>query len=311
MVPIPKPRVSPGKPAFTCVGVDYAGPYMTKVGRRCSKRYLCLFVCMATRAVHLECAYSLDMDSFILAFQRFSCRRCVPTDVYSDNGTNFTAAERELRLSINSWNQEILLSRLEQRGIRWHFNPPAASHRGGSWERIVRSVKRTLAAIAGEVTITDETFTTFLIEVEQILNGHPITKVAADSRDVEALTPNALLKGYLEASLPMGVFTKADGYRKTWRLVGLLSDQFWSRWLKEYLPLLQQRQKLLCPECNLSVNDLVLIIREQSRRGQWPKGIIKETYPGPDGVVRSARVRTESSLIVRDIRKLCLLEGSD
>ena len=311
MAPLPKPRVSPGKPAFTCVGVDYAGPYMTKVGRRCSKRYLCLFVCMATRAVHLECAYSLDMDSFILAFQRFSCRRCVPTDVYSDNGTNFTAAERELRLSVNRWNQETLLSRLAQRGIRWHFNPPAASHRGGSWERIVRSVKRTLAAIAGGVTMTDETFTTFLIEVERILNGRPITKVAADSRDVEALTPNALLKGYLEASLPMGVFTKADGYRKSWRLVGLLSDQFWSRWLKEYLPLLQQRQKWLCPERNLSVNDLVLIIGEQSRRGQWPKGIIEETYPGPDGLVRSARVRTESSSIVRDIRKLCLLEGSD
>ena len=277
---------------------------MTKVGRRCSKRYLCLFVCMATRAVHLEYAYFLKMDSFILVFQRFSCRRCVPTDVYSDNGTNFTAAERELRLSINRWNQEILLSRLVQRGIRWHFNLPAASHRGRSWERIVRSVKRTLAAIAGGVTMTDETFTTFLIEVERILNGRPIT-------DVEALIPNALLKGYLEASLPMGVFAKADGYRKSLRLVGLLSDQFWSRWLKVYLPLLQQRQKWLYPERNLSVNDLVLIIGEQSRRGQWPKGIIEETYPGPDGVVRSARVRTESSSIVRDIRKLCLLEGSD
>ena len=123
--------------------------------------------------------------------------------------------------------------------------------------------------------MTDEMFTTFLIEVERILNGRPITKVAADSRDVEALTPNVLLKGYLEASLPMGEFTKADGYRKSWRLVGLLSDQFWSRWQKEYLPLLQQRQKWLCPERNLSVNDLVLIIGEQSRRGQWPKELLK------------------------------------
>ena len=209
MVPLPKPRVSPGKPAFTCVGVDYAGPYMTKIGCRCSKRYLCLFVCMATRAVHLECAYSLDINSFILAFHGFSCRRCVPTDVYSNRWTiNFTAAERDLRLFINRRNQETLLSRLAQRGIRWHFNSPAASHRGGSWERTVRSVKRTLAAIFGGVTMTDETFTTFLIEVERILNGRPIIKVAADSRDVEALTPNALLKGYLEASLPMRVLRK-------------------------------------------------------------------------------------------------------
>ena len=151
--------------------------------------------------------------------------------------------------------------------------------------------------------MTDETFTTFLIEVERILNGCPITKVAADSRDVEALTPNALLKGYLEASLSMGVFTKVH--------VWLLSDQFWSRWLKEYLSFSAATAKWLYPECSLSVNDLVLIIGEQSRRSQWPKGIIEETYSGPDEVVRSARVRTESSSIVRAIRKLCLLEGSD
>ena len=273
---------------------------------------LLVFICLHGHASgSLGMCIPLDIYSFILAFQRFSCRRCVPTDVYSDNGTNFTAAVRELRLSINRWNQETLLSRLAQQGIRWHFNPPVASHRGGFWERIVQSVKRTLAAIAGGVTMTDETFTTFLIEVERILNGRPITELAADSRDVEVLTPNALLKEYLEVSLPMGVFTKADGYRKFWRLVGLLSDQFWSCWLKEYLLLLQQRQKWLYPERNLSVNDLVLIIGEQSRRGQWLKGIIEETYPGPDGVVRSARVRTESSSIVRDIQKLCLLEGSD
>ena len=139
----------------------------------------------------------------------------------------------------------------------------------------------------------------------------PSPKLLQTHETFEALTPNALLKGYLEVFLPMGVFTKTDGYRKSWRLVGLLSDQFWSRWLKEYFPLLQQRQKWLYPERSLSVNHLMLIIGEQSRRGQWPKEIIEETYSGPNGVVRSASVRTESSSIVRDIRKLCLSEGSD
>ena len=95
----------------------------------------------------------------------------------------------------------------------------------GCWERIIRSVKRTLAAISGGMTMINETITTFFIKVERILNGRSISKVAADSRDVEAFSPNALLKEYLEAFLPMGVFTKADSNRKSWRLVGLLSDQ--------------------------------------------------------------------------------------
>ena len=176
----------------------------------------------------------------------------------SDNGTNFTAAERELRLSINRWNQQSLPSKLAERGIRWHFNPPAASHQGGSWERIIRSVKRTLAAVSGGATMSDESFTTFLIEVERILNDRHITKIASDSRDPELLTPNVLLKGHLEPSLPIGVSAKADGYRKLWRLVGLLADQFCSRWLKEYLPLLQQRKKWLVESRNFQVGDMLV-----------------------------------------------------
>ena len=308
MAPLPSARVTPGKPPFAFTGVDYAGPYTTTVGRRSAKRYICLFSCMTTRAVHLECAYALDVDSFLLALQRFTARRCTPEAIYSDNGTNFTAAERELRLSINKWNQQSLPSKLAQRGIRWHFNLPVASHQGGSWERIIRSVKRTLAAVSKGATMSDETFTTFLIEVERILNDRPITKIASDSRDLEALTPNALLKGHLDPSLPMGVFAKADGYRKSWRLIGLLADRFWSRWLKEYLPLLQQRQRWLVESRNFQVGDVVLVIGEKSNRGQWPKGLIEEVHKDKDGFVRSVRLRTSSQSLVRDIRKLCLLE---
>ena len=308
MAPLPSARVTPGKPPFAFTGVDYAGPYTTTVGRRSAKRYICLFPCMTTRAVHLECAYALDVDSFLLALQRFTARRCTPEAIYSDNGTNFTAAERELRLSINKWNQQSLPSKLARRGIRWHFNPPVASHQGGSWERIIRSVKRTLAAVSKGATMSDETFTTFLNEVERILNDRPITKIASDSRDPEALTPNALLKGHLEPSLPMGVFAKADGYRKSWRLIGLLADRFWSRWLKEYLPLLQQRQRWLVESRNFQVGDVVLVIGEKSYRGQWPKALIEEVHKDKDGFVRSVRLRTSSQSLVRDIRKLCLLE---
>ena len=96
---LPKTRLQSSLRAFAKVGVDYVGPFLTKQGRgrKRAKRYLCLFTCLTTRAVHLEMAYSLDTDSFINAFTRMTSRRGTPTYVISDNGTNFLGAERELR----------------------------------------------------------------------------------------------------------------------------------------------------------------------------------------------------------------------
>ena len=53
--------------AFTRTAVDFAGPFITVQGRgiRRAKRYLCLFTCLTTRAVHLEIAFGLDTDSFL------------------------------------------------------------------------------------------------------------------------------------------------------------------------------------------------------------------------------------------------------
>ena len=183
---------------------DYLTPWQNRVKNKLEVGYFCLlhhsFLFKSHTHVHfcdfLYCIFCFSDHPRLRPCLKDALARASPgikvASRLSDNATNFTAAERELRLSIKRWNQEILLSRLAQRGIRWHFNPPAASHRGWSWEQIVRSAKRTLAAVSGGVTMTDETFTTFLIEVERILNGRPITKVAADSRDVEALIPNAL-----------------------------------------------------------------------------------------------------------------------
>ena len=311
MAPLPTPRVTPGRAPFASCGVDYAGPLLTRVGRSNTKRYICLFTCLATRAVHLEMACALDIDSFLEAFTRFSNRRGTPEELWSDNATNFVGANKELRDSIRDWNQTNIQSSLARRGVTWKFNPPAASHQGGVWERMVRSVKRVLNVIAGGSVMTDESLSTLLTEVERIVNSRPITAVSSDPRDLEALTPHHLLTGRTDATLPLGKFIHADGYRKSWRLVGLKADQFWSRWVKEYLPLLQHREKWLVPKRNLRVGDLVLIAGESMTRGQWPKCLIEETFAGKDGLVRSARVRTATSpALIRDVRKLHLLEAS-
>jgi len=108
--------------------------------------------------------------------------------------------------------------------------------------------------------------------------------------------------------LPPGVFEKADGYhRKKWRQVQLLADLFWKRWLREYLPTLKTRGKWRLT--NLKPNALVLLVDDNIPRGRWNLGRILETYPGPDGLVRVAKVKTKDAVYIRPIQKLCLLEN--
>ena len=67
---------------------------------------------------------------------------------------------------------------------------------GGSWESLIKSVKRALLAISTDRKFTDETLQTHLCEVESILNKRPLTPISDGTHDFEAITPNHLLIGY-------------------------------------------------------------------------------------------------------------------
>ena len=96
MANLPDVRVTPLNPPFTFVGVDYFGPIMFRQGRGQVKRYGYLFTCLAVRAVHIEIDHSLDGESFVCVFSRFTNRRGQPSYVYSD-GTNLTATHSILK----------------------------------------------------------------------------------------------------------------------------------------------------------------------------------------------------------------------
>ncbi len=106
MAELPHDRVQAGDPAFTYVGVDYFGPFNVKKGRGREKRYGCLFTCLTCRAIHVEIAPSLDMDSFLNALYRFMARRGQPKLIRSDNGTNFVSGEKELRQEMKQCIQQ-------------------------------------------------------------------------------------------------------------------------------------------------------------------------------------------------------------
>ena len=298
------------KPPFTYVGVDCFSPFLVRRGRSVVKRYGVLFTCLVTRAIHIEVAHSLDTESFINALRRFIARRGKPDEIRSDNGGNFVKGEKELSNAIADWNQAKIHESMLQRNIKWIFNPPASSHHGGVWERCIRTVRKVLKTLVREQVMDDESINTLMCEVESIINGRPLTKVSDDPHDLEALTPNHLLLLNPGSSFPPGRFSKEDNCsRRRWRQVQYLADVFWRRWIREYLPSLQSRQKWNERCRNVKVGDIVLVVDEKTPRSSWPLARVSQVFANrKDGLVRSVKVRTSTAVLIRPISKIVLLE---
>ena len=140
------------------------------------------------------------------------------------------------------------------------------------------------------------------------MNGRPMTTVSGDPNDLEPLTPNHLLLLKSESPLSSGLFKREDSLsRRRWKQVQYLADVLSRRWSREYLPLLQLRQKWARPQRNLAVGDVVLVATETSHRNSWPLGRIVETFPDKKGFVRRAKVRNKSAVYERPVDELCLL----
>lgn len=175
---LPAVRVTPA-PAFFHTGVDYAGPFIIhyKAGRgyKLIKAYICLFVCMSTKAIHFELTTELSKESFLTAFRRFISRRGKPKKMYSDNGKNFVAAEKELTALHSFLNQKFytISEILENEGFSWKFIPVYAPHFGGIWEAGVKQNKVHLKKMMNNINLTFEQFYTILCQIEAILNSRP------------------------------------------------------------------------------------------------------------------------------------------
>ena len=320
---LPRARLTPHEPPFTYTGLDFFGPFYVKHACSTEKVYGCIFVCLTSRAIHIEDVgvRSLETDAFIQALRRFICIRGAAKEIWSDNGTNFTGGERELTVAIQDLDQEIIQRSLHEKDVewhcqplkKWHFQPPTASHMSGVWERLIRSVRKTMKPILGHphAFVARETLRTVFAEAVGILNSRPLCPSSDDPNDREPITPSHLLQQHQGMSLPPGAFQEEDLYsQKQWQRGQILSNHFWTRWLREYLPLLQERKRWILKQRNLAVNDLVLVVKENAPRGQWLLGRVTRVIPGTDGLVRAAEVRTGNSTLLRPISKLCLLEES-
>ncbi|XP_051172885.1 uncharacterized protein LOC127289150 [Leptopilina boulardi] len=315
MAPLPEPRLQDNIAAFTNTGIDYFGPLLVTIGRRREKRYGVLFTCLTVRAVHIEIAASLDTDSMLMALRRMMARRGSPKRIYSDNGTNFRGASEELKKAVRELDKNEILRQSSAEKIEWHFIPPASPHMGGCWERLIGSVKRTLAVTLKERAPREEVLQTLLAEAEYSINSRPLTYVSDDPSDLRSLTPNDFL-GVQPGTVRLThgppclspSVTGAETLRRQWRYSQCLTDQFWKRWIKEYLPSINRRAKWHRERPDLQVNDLVVIWDENAPRNQWKRGRVTTVYPGRDGRVRVADVLTATGILKRSAAKLCVLE---
>lgn len=312
---LPKCRVNEYLP-FINVGVDYGGPFFIKDrkgrGAKVIKAYLCLFVCMSSKAVHLELVCSLTRNDFLNAFKRFISRRGRPSNIYSDNGSNFLGACRylqELYQFLSEHGKDIAEALVSER-INWHFIPSRAPNFGGLWEAGIKSVKFHLKRVVGESLLTYEDFYTVLTQIESILNSRPLCPLSSDPEDLNPLTPAHLLINRSLIALPeedVGVIpeNRLDQFQKLQRFC----QHFWKRWHKEYINELQTRVKWAQNSRQLiKVGDLVLIKNENSPPLCWKLGRILQLFPGQDGVCRVADVRIQNGgTLRRAITKLCLL----
>lgn len=235
---LPKARLSPFTRPFSYVGIDYFGPLYVKVARHQEKRWGVLITCLTIRAIHIEVVHDMTTDSCIMAIQNFIARRGTPIEIYCDNGTNFRGAETELKKALQCVDAKKLATNFTTSSTTWRFNPPVAPHMGGSWERLVKSVKKVLHQIMPNFVFKDDTLYSCLLECERVINSRPLTYVDLESTTEEALTPNHFLLGSSNGDKPLGEFSKDDSLlRKNWRKIQYFADLFWKRWVNEYLPI--------------------------------------------------------------------------
>ncbi|XP_011164167.3 uncharacterized protein LOC105198989 [Solenopsis invicta] len=273
---LPTSRVTVSRPFYHC-GVDYVGPVILREGKRHNARnhksYIAVFVYFATKAIHIELVSDLTTDAFLRAFKRFIARRSRPSNMYSDNGTTFVGAQRQLKEMYKFYLSQQTQADLER------------AH------------------------LTFEEISTVLYEIEAILNSRPITPLSEDPNNMSYIFLGHFLVGTTLNRLPQPDLTDVNENRLVrWQRVEQLRQNFWRRWSAEYLHSLQERNKWKSNKgIQLEPGQHVLIKQQNLAPLQWAIDRVQDVHPGPDNVARTATVHTFKGSFVRPFSRFAIL----
>ena len=263
---------------------------------------------MTTRAVHLELVTGRSTDTFLRAFRRFVSLRGNRNNCRADRGTNFIGAQHCLKELLSDWDIPRIQSVVSEEfssTFQWSWNVPRASHQNGIVESLIKSVRQALDATSKNQALTEEQWRTYLAEVTCLINQRPLYPSSNGIWENPPITPNDLLVGN-HFPPPMPEVESKVNPRHLMRGTEKRVQEFWNCWMKNFAPNLLPRSKWFRKRENLRKGDLVLEIEPTPRR-TWKMGLVLETYPGEDGLVRKAKIKTATSVYDRPIHKLCLI----
>ncbi|XP_044588764.1 uncharacterized protein LOC123267942 [Cotesia glomerata] len=294
---LPAARVQPTR-AFLHTGLDYAGPITLKTfqgrGAKTYKGWIAVFVCMFSSAVHLELVTDYTAADFIAAYRRFTSRRGICHTLYSDCGTNFVGADKELKRLFAAGSRTLreLSTLIAQDGTNWKFNPPGAPYFGGKWEAAVKPIKFHFRR-----TIRDS-----------LLTLEPLTPLNEDPADLAVLTPGHFLIGQSLTAIPEPSLTDLQPARLLhWKQVQQMVQNFWKRYYQDYIHRYQAISKWHHRRNQIKVGSVVLITTEDLPPTKWPLAKVIAVHPGEDGQICVVTVKTVNTELVRPITKLCVL----
>ncbi|XP_055715139.1 uncharacterized protein LOC129809348 [Phlebotomus papatasi] len=310
MADLPKHRISLVR-AFSSVAIDCCGPFFIRTGAesrgRTQRIDIVVFVCTSTKAVHLEIVSSLSSEAFMSSFRRFTSRRGVCKEVFSDNGRNFLGASRELQRLLAEEAQTIQDQTINQ-NITWHFQPARSPHFNGLVEAAVKSAKTHLKKVIGEQRLNYEEFYTILTQVEAVLNSRPITILSDDPRDPQPLTPGHFLLLAPPTQLPdENLASVRMNHLTRWQLCQRIVQDFVRKWRLSYLHTLQERSKWHTEKENLKVDDTVILHDASIGTTKWTTGRVVGVHTGGDGKVRVIDIKTPTGTYTRSVTKVAKL----
>ena len=317
MSPWPRSKTTQSSP-FINTGVDYFGLLYVKNVRNRKKVWICLFTCIAVRAVHLEVVEDITAEHFLEAFRRFIARRGKPNKIISDNATTFKAAKNAIDIA---WNDILrdheVHSYLSKNRIEWKFIIELSPWMGGFYQRLVGITKMALKKTIGKFCLTHTQLQTIITEVEAVINSRPLVYVNDDLEN-QIIMPNHFLSLNTKNGTPELIRNnKDDELLETWKKGNKHFEQFWKVWKDGYLLNLCERNQLFqkhpriqakkCPK----IGDIVQI-KDLLPRGTWRMGRIVEMIRSSDGEERAARVMMPNrNILQRSIIHLYPIECSD
>ena len=322
MAPLPNQRVAPQDNRvwpFYHTGIDAAGPFEVNLGRgtrrnqALHKRWFLIFTCSVYRCVHFELVSSLSSDAFLQAFSRFLARRPRPRHVNTDNGGNFEGGQSVIQDLMTNLQQKHAELAKEYSDITWSFNTPLSPHQGGHFERLIGSMKKSLAVtLPSAGPLKEEELNTCLIVCEGLLNSRPISFVSSDPDDFLPLTPAHFLMqaGYEDIAPVSGFKPSRQELCDRWLHIQHTMDRLWNRFIQEVVPHMNKMNAWTTCRKELQAGDVVVLL-ENKVRGIWPIGRITETYKNKqDGHVRRAKVLCNGKLYDRSLARIMVIQES-